>query len=746
MKKIIFYIVPFLCMLCACSQKEGLVSVDELGVKQREVSLDCAEGVYDVQVLCDGAFEAVLSDESWISFADTQQRCMESNGDAVLSVRYEYNRGLARSASMTITHGRKSLKVEFTQDGVLSSEISFSQHSVTMGAEASEAAVKFLSVYKDEDLVFDVSYEGEGGWIQDISKENNFVTFNCIANPAQQSRYATVSVSLTGSSAASDMLQVCQMGAGMQLQELTISQLKSMAAKEPAVLDQPYVVEGVVIGDDACHNGGENINISASLQDVTLSARTMYIQNADASAGFKLVFASASDNILKRYDKVRILLEGTTLKMAGGNSENDPLRCEITDVTCKNILSSNEGSAYDLTAKRKHISELTDDDIYTYVTLADCEIPVRKGPFVPIDLRHRKVIHSYPMILRDIDGGSTHIMTNLGASWERDGMGLPQGSGSVSGVVVHEYCDNFEWDTAQAMRQLQEGILPDYVTCVGNLGRYQIRPFSKEEIAISDNFDDGFSELIMEIRYYNKSNYEIVKNVNGNYIYSTYPLVPDPIYDSSVKGKMYVVNKDGAFGNTALFRDWTHVGPYVGGVITVPENGNGVNDFYDVPTEFTPYASVGTTGLVMKSSAWYAASGWCPEKYWCASFSTEGLTAANFPLSVQIGAISGLGQTVGAPRYWVLEYSVDGKTWSKVQEYTVPDFPILSNRKPWQCPGPKYMSFNLPENSRLLDKTEVFVRLRPTVNQAGTPNDYDGGSIVENREAVLNYFAIRYNK
>lgn len=746
MKKVIFYIAPFLCMLYACSPKDGLVSADELGVKQREISLGCAEGTYEVQVLCDGAFEAVLSDDSWIGFSGTQQRQMKGSGDAVLPVRYEYNRGLARVASMTITHGRKSLKVEFTQSGVLSSEISFAQHSVTLDAEASEAAVKFLSVYKDENLAFDVKYEGEGGWIQDITKQNNFITFRCIANPAQQSRYATVAVSVAGDASACDVLQVCQLGSGMQLQELTMVQLKDMASQDPVVIDQPYFVEGVVIGDDNCRNGGENVNISASLQDATLSSRTMYIQNADASAGIKLVFASASDNILRRYDKVRILLEGTTLQMAGGNSENDPLRCEITDATCKNVLASSEGSAYDLPAKHKYITELTDDDIYTYVTLADCEIPVRKGPFVPIDLRHRQVIHSYPMVLRDINGGTTHVMTNLGASWERDGKGLPQGAGNVSGVVVHEYCDNFEWDTAQAMRQLQEGILPDYVTGVGNLGRYQIRPFSKEEIALSEDFEDGFSGMIMEIRYYNKSNAEIVKNVSGSYIYSTYPLVPDPVYDSAVKGKMYIVNKDGTLGNTALFRDWTHVGPYVGGVISVPENGNGVYDFYGVPTEFTPYTGVGTTGLILKSSAWYASSGWCPEKYWCVSFSTEGLTAANFPLSVQIGAISGLGQTVGAPRYWVLEYSVDGSTWNEVHQYTVPDFPILSNRKPWQCPGPKYMSFNLPENNAILDRTEVFVRLRPTVNQAGTPNDYDGGSILENRETVINYFAIRYNK
>ena len=76
----------------------------------------------------------------------------------------------------------------------------------------------------------------------------------------------------------------------------------------------------------------------------------------------------------------------------------------------------------------------------------------------------------------------------------------------------------------------------------------------------------------------------------------------------------------------------------------------------------------------------------------------------------------------------------------------MPDFPILSNRKAWQCPGPKYVTLNLPENNALLGKAKIYVRLRPSVDKAGTPSSYDGGSIDTDQPSQLNYFAIRYNK
>ncbi len=745
-KKYISLII-LLAAAVACTVQDGLLPPDEIGVIEENVVLESAPGVYGLKVLSDGVFTARLAGEdSWLRFEGTSLRSISGSGDLVLNLEFDYNRGLSRTAVLTLERGRRSIGVNIRQEGILSDKIELASHSVSVPEDGQECSVKILSLYSDDDLVITVDYDGTGGWVQDVRKVNNFVKFTVDPNPSELSRTAYVTVTSKDDDSISDKMQICQMGRGSAYTEMSLADLKTkLTAAGTLVVEEDWVIEGVVSSDDSEGNGGENLSVSASLQDFSRSARTVYIQNAEATHGLRLLFDSAQDNILRRYDKAEILLKGTSIKRLGGTAE-DPLRFEITGLKASNVISSASGSAYDLTPKEKYMDELTDSDVYTYVTLKDCEIPVRKGPFVPIDLRHRQLIHSYPMVIRDIKGSTSHLMTNLGASWERDGEGIPQGSGSISGVIVHESCDNFEWDGSEAMRRQQEGILQDYITGIGNIGKYQIRPIAKEEIRVSDDFEDGFSGLLMELRYYNKSNAELVCNVSGQTMYSTYPAVPDPLYDPQVKGRLYVVNSDGSKGNIVIWRDWTHLGPYENGEITDPARGNGVYDYYGAPAEFAPYSLVYNTALIMNSSAWYASAGWGPQKYWCASFSTEGLTSANFPISVQIGAESGLGRTVGAPRYWNLEYSVDGQKWTTAASYTVPDFPVISSRKPWQCPGPKYVSINLPEDTSLLDRNIVYVRMRPSSTQAGTTASYDGGTIVEGRETAMNYFAVRYNK
>lgn len=70
------------------------------------------------------------------------------------------------------------------------------------------------------------------------------------------------------------------------------------------------------------------------------------------------------------------------------------------------------------------------------------------------------------------------LMTNVGCGFRRDGVDLPAGSGTISGVIVHEKFCRFEKD--------------------GNIGRYQIRPLERDDIALSGNSGDGFSQLIAE--------------------------------------------------------------------------------------------------------------------------------------------------------------------------------------------------------------------------------------------------------
>jgi hypothetical protein len=126
-------------------------------------------------------------------------------------------------------------------------------------------------------------------------------------------------------------------------------------------------------------------------------------------------------------------------------------------------------------------------------------------------------------------------------------------------------------------------------------------------------------------------------------------------------------------------------------------------------------------------------------------FPTADLTAANSPLTLTFGTLNSITKGAGAPRYWTVEWSEDGSDWTKVQEYTVPDFVSSANRKVYQNSGIKYITVNLPDS--MLGKDNVYVRLKPRNTKVGTSSSYDGGTkFVSSTYNGINYVAIRYNK
>mgnify|MGYP003623582337 FL=1 len=101
----------------------------------------------------------------------------------------------------------------------------------------------------------------------------------------------------------------------------------------------------------------------------------------------------------------------------------------------------------------------------------------------------------------------------------------------------------------------------------------------------------------------------------------------------------------------------------------------------------------------------------------------------------------------GAPRYWTVEWSEDGNengTWEYISEYSVPDLPNWSNTLFTQLPGLKNINVKLP--LEMLGKTDLYIRMRPTDNEAGDDYDYDGKPIAAGKNNAIGYLSIRYNK
>ena len=737
MKRLV-YIFAASAVILSCANQNELVVPSELGVKESSISIPCTAGSFDLNILADGDFSLSFDDASWLSL-DGGARSMSGSQDCTVQVSYEMNRSIQRSAVISLDRDGKHIEVPVSQEGVLVTGIEFDRRSLTVESAAGTHSVKVVTLFQDSDLDFSVEYSGTEGWITDFKKSNNFLVFSVIENAEESLRTAAITLRSKTQPEILDILQVGQLPAGGMLTPVGFDKLGDIAAG--IISGEGLCLEGVVINDNSQGNGAPNANISPSVQDNTLSERTVYLQAKDASAGVMIVFDKPEDNFTRRYDSVTFLLDGTEV-----TAYDDPVRYVITGATAGNLADTKSGSSFDVVKKEKKMSELTDDDVYTFVTLKDCEIPIRKGPFVPIDLRLQTIINRYPMVIRDIDGETMHLMTNLTASWQRDGKGIPEGSGSISGIIVHETCDNFEWDVVRASQMQAAGLMEDYITDIGEIGRYQIRPVTREEIAIADKLENGFSKLLMEIRFFNAKYDNLVINVKDKKVYSTYPDVEYPYSDPLVKGYLEVVGGSKPGDGLDNYRDWTLLGPLVDGLITDPSLGNGVYDYFGRSAQRTISTYASTGQLVETAGSAWRDTNWSPEKNWRATFSTEGLTAANLPLSVQFGVCGGLGELVGGPRYWVAEYSADGSNWTEFGSYTVPDFPVRSSRKAWQCPGYKYISFTLPEDEEMLGKKKVYIRMHPVDKRAGTSTTYDGGTINLTLKSQLNYFAIRCNK
>lgn len=103
------------------------------------------------------------------------------------------------------------------------------------------------------------------------------------------------------------------------------------------------------------------------------------------------------------------------------------------------------------------------------------------------DTEGKGMISKYPRLVRDAEGSSIYTYTNTTCPYRRDGVRLPYGSGTLSGVIVHELFPNYVYGDN------------DDEELSGNIGRYQIRHQSYSDIAFDK--EKSFSNILAEFRY-----------------------------------------------------------------------------------------------------------------------------------------------------------------------------------------------------------------------------------------------------
>lgn len=730
-----------LSVLC-CTRISDDTAIYELGPVDAQLSIGYEGGECGTGILSNGEFTiSIPEDADWIHFKNSAERTMIQSGDVEVSFTVDINRSVPRKAEVNLDRGNNHARLAILQDGLLQGGFDLIQQGVTVGYEGGECGARVNTLMKDSDLSYNVTYEQdkELSWIGNIRLEGNYLRFSAAANlSATLIRHASIEIRYDGGSA---VVLVTQFSQGTDVEAATMSDLKALIDQDGNVkLDRHYLVEGVVINDPSSLNGAENRIISVDIPDMDYKSRIVYLQSEDGLEGIKVVFRDDCRGIIKRWSRISIDTKGLTL-----TRESNPLRYCLKEVPHSAIVSSESGDA--VAPKCLEMPQITADDLYTLVKLTKVEIPVRKGPYMPIDIRYISVMTAYPMILRDASGEQIPMMVNIDCPWSRDGNVMPRGQGSVTGVLVHEVCDNFEWDSIREGELKAAGAMPDYISSLGEISPWQVRPMEKGDVAITEDFEDRLSEVLYEWAYCDSLGVNLVKNYNPatNELFPTYPLSDNPL---TQEARFYCTKSSGDKVKMGLCNDFTHLGPYIyGGKITEASNGNGVVDALGRSAHWRVYASVPTIGVIYSGSDWsqsngaaWTASGWSTSQWWCVEFPTQGLAATSGPVSVVVGTMNAING-YGAPRHWKAEYSIDGKDWKYISSYTVPDFVRSASKKAYQLPGTKYLMFNLPEGVKSAGR--AYVRFIPADKVAGTADSYEGGAVSSSRYNAINYVAIR---
>lgn len=719
-------------MLTACEKDNGEETrVSEFGPVKKEIIGPWKSGTVNIPVLSNQPYDIALinPDNGWLTL-DTEGRGTHFTGDDLFKVHISTNDGFPRMEGIRLwTHDRADT-VYIKQEGFINPELSFSTRSITVLGDGGQATAQLTTNLELEDLGQQIVYTSsdEGGWISDLDISNGFLILQAAPNADPEAlRNARITLSYRDgwNRTTSSTVYITQANAKNEFgHEISFGEVRDMVGP----VNRDVFIEGRVISDIGNGNNGENSMKTMTSIDYTETYRTAYIQSLDGSQGFMIKTATEDDNIFERYSKVRILLKGATV-----TQEVDPERYIISNVTSAMVMSSVSGSASDIPQKRKYYNELTDMDIYTWVTLADCELPVRKGSLTPINEGYARNTGAnretkYPMLVRDKNGDSFYMLTNTTCKYRRDGQMLPYGSGDISGVVVHETHDRFVWMGSQGM---------------GDIGRYQIRHLTREDIALEKDFANSFSALLTEYRY-GKLESRVFRPTTGDNGYLTFTLPDEKSGDAGwgVSDPSYL----GPIGNKDnLDKEGPTSGIHTGNI-----NGNGVVEngkqmCTDKGTNDDGKGNVSSADF----SAWTNKCQWWNtetdrSEAWLLHFSTQGISTNVLSLQVAIQ-----NRVIGGPRYIKVDWSEHGDNnrddWNPITEFQVPDIVNWSLTLYWQCAGYKYVNVPLP--LELLGKEDVCIRFSAANQKAGGKEDDEfDNQIISTGEIAFSYIGVRYNK
>ena len=710
----------------SCIHDEEFVEVDDLGAPKDRFEVKAEAGSVEVEIYTNKHTTAhFIGGCDW---AQIKTSGIESDGKFVLE--YKENTSYPRHAKIEFATSTRRDTCVLLQRGKTEEVFQINKYVITSYDAHPEDVI--VSIESDN-MGYDhfVRYVDGYDWMS-VTQSGDKLTIAPSANAGTGAREAQILVSWTDGWGRLQQKTIVfrQVASGESLVEKTFAEVRSAVGSESVWnVTENVAIVGYVINEKNDNAGECRMEVMDKI-DYDSNETTVYFEDEDAENGFRLICASDSSNIFTQYTKVKLLIKGCSVVKA-----ENPERYDVTGVTSNMIISAEYVGKDGMPLKVKSIDELVPADIYTYVTLKDCELPVRKGSLTPVNEGYTLAfdankIAKYPTLVRDAEGSSIYMYTNMTCAYRRDGKKLPYGSGNISGVIVNEEFKPF-----------------------GDVGAYQIRHLSREDIDLAQTMEEkSFSALLTEYRFVKKEDMT-TENETG----AITPTHGTNGYLTQTGSTFYGIdkNRQNPFDSEKTYKikglptsDFSYLGPCVKSEAGKTTNGFGVvlENGTDYGVEF-PLISSESVNADGKGSS-FNTMAWASAQFgkhasgmyngWVVCFSTVDINT-----SVLSAQVSMLNTYSGSPTKLRVQYVVPenpdaelddlwGLAWTDVMEFTIPNVVAWTNTQLTQCPGFKPVDIPLPAD-QLCDKEKVYIRLVP--NSSST----SGAS-------AMNYFAVRYNK
>lgn len=664
MGKKLLYLLSALCACASCHSFNDaeLIDVVEFATDKTELLVEDGGGMVGLKIFSNGTVSiSTVGDEvDWVELS-----AREIHGDGELELAVRPNGGTIRMATLRLDFngGSSVLEIPLRQEGLPQYLACVNPYCIVDGRTESKQEFPLVTNVPSDRIRTSVEYIGlYKDWISEVELAADGVSLLAAVNSKDVCRRAKCILSYTDDWGrdAELALFITQSDCNGAVGKPTgVTLIKALGTADGFRIEDDFLLEGIVAGDCMSPNMALNPSVNQLddpvKADTTFARRVTYLEGEDGSWGIRLVFDQAADNTLRLGTRVSLNLYGVTV-----TREDSPERYTLSGISGWNICSSEPGVG--LPEKRRSLSSLTPEDLYTFVTLENMEFAFKRGTYADVmeDYALRSPVNEnvtskssrldgWASLLTDTSGAGIYAPVNMLCPWRRSGNGVPQGSGTVSGILVHEEMPR-----------------------LGDAGDYQIRVLDES------GFDMGESSGLKEYAYWINSAKNTSKYAakNSRYAYNKLRTVI-PSNDLLDEDKT-IANAEMICENTVIPASRTE-DPYT----TANYYNRLTADNMGVSSE---YVGIGDITTARDWFQWTEEGEFAGYNGFVFTFSTASVAASQWEFAFDFaGGYTSAATARSWPAHWCLEYSIDGgDSWTLVKNPVTGKEYVHMRGLPWE--------------------------------------------------------------